>query len=67
MPISIPSGAIKSIIFPEYDLTRNVFQFLLVRLRVSMDLRISSSFYYISIPSGAIKSINGNQIAPKVN
>ncbi len=53
--ISIPSGAIKSLLSPSTQLYRNEFQFLLVRLRV-LSLRRFIDVAFISIPSGAIKS-----------
>jgi len=56
--ISIPSGAIKRIYLVSSGRQRDVFQFLLVRLRVSLSENLPR-IENISIPSGAIKSQDG--------
>jgi hypothetical protein len=54
--ISIPSGAIKSLLAECVQLYLRLFQFLLVRLRVLRGA-LRMKVIRISIPSGAIKSV----------
>jgi len=54
--ISIPSGAIKSVFSYLFQPHLSLFQFLLVRLRVTI-VNYPQAKDFISIPSGAIKSM----------
>ncbi len=53
--ISIPSGAIKRVLFFKIVVAPATFQFLLVRLRAWPSVQCLGSRSGISIPSGAIK------------